>query len=154
MWLARQRDSTEASVRFMSKVVKDGDCWRWTAHINSWGYGRFSHEGRLWLAHRWAFVFVAEREIPDGLCLDHLCRNRWCVNPDHLEPVTFQENVRRGRSGQHQIEVAKTITHCPAGHEYTPENTYVYTQGHRSSRRCRACGRERWHARKAKEKQS
>jgi hypothetical protein len=65
--------------------------------------------------------------IPDGLHIDHLCRNRACCHPDHLEAVTPRENVRRG--------VRSQVTHCPKGHEYTPENTKVK----RGRRNCRAC---------------
>lgn len=73
--------------------------------------------------------------IPDGFTLDHLCRNTSCANPAHLEPVTHEENVKRGRSGEGQA----LRTHCPQGHEYTDDNTYQ----HGGRRFCRACHRER-----------
>lgn len=94
-------------------------------------------------AHRVAYeLFVAE--IPEGFDLDHLCRNRGCVNPDHLEPVTRRENLLRGET----IPARNArITHCPQGHPYDAENTRIRPCGRR---RCAACNREaarRWRAR-------
>jgi hypothetical protein len=83
----------QIKVRFWSKVDQGEDCWRWTACTSN-GYGRFSVKRQPVLAHRFAYELLVG-PIPEGLELDHLCRNRWCVNPDHLEPVTHDENVRR-----------------------------------------------------------
>lgn len=82
--------------RFTSLVdARPGVCWRWRGSIQANGYGRFRANGKTTYAHRAAYaLFVGP--IPDGLGLDHLCRNRWCVNPEHLEPVTQRENIRRG----------------------------------------------------------
>lgn len=107
------------------------DCWNWPARVDRDGYGRVMWNGRSCLAHRVAYE-VMSGPIPDGLQLDHLCRNRACVNPAHLEPVTQAENAARG--------VYARQTHCVAGHEYTPENTYLRPNGNRD---CRACIRER-----------
>jgi hypothetical protein len=98
------------------------------------GYGAFMVGGRNVRVHRWAYETLVG-PIPDGLVIDHLCRVRNCVNPDHLEPVTHRENIRRGEAGAWN----RVKTHCPQGHEYTPENTrYSGT-----TRNCRECQRIR-----------
>lgn len=119
--------------RLLSKVLcaPGSHCWEWLAARNEFGYGKVkTGNRRTRLAHRVAFELL-KGPIPDGLELDHLCRNRGCVNPAHLEPVTHHQNVLRG-------EVANR-THCPHGHEYTPANTYHL----RGARYCRACKRRR-----------
>jgi hypothetical protein len=112
-------------------------CWPWVGHLNSWGYGRAWKDGRKQGAHRVAYEHFYG-PIPYGLQIDHLCRNRRCVNPFHLEVVTSGENTRRGLSpsGQNGRK-----THCKYGHEFTLENT-VIVQGRR---RCRQCERRRQH---------
>jgi hypothetical protein len=119
--------------RLWSKVRKDLYCWEWTAGKNSWGYGYISIHNRMRRVHR---IIWEDKNgpVPDGLELDHLCRNRGCCNPEHLEPVTRQENLRRGNRGGNGYEKK---THCPQGHEYTPENTYIRDK--RSGRQCREC---------------
>lgn len=81
--------------RFWSKVERTGTCWIWKGSITDDGYGRFEYNYKHIKAHRFAFE-ITKYEIPKGLDLDHLCRNRSCVNPEHLEPVTRKENLRRG----------------------------------------------------------
>jgi hypothetical protein len=138
--IALPRPSEEE--RFWSKVAKVGEgCWLWNGAIVSSGYGCFWSAGRAVGAHRWSYQRIVG-PIPSGLHLDHLCRVRNCVNPAHLEPVTQAENTLRG-VGLAAANASKT--HCPAGHEYTPENTY--REGRR--RRCKTCHLDRCRRRRA-----
>lgn len=117
--------------RFWSKVDATGVCWLWTAHRDPNGYGRFRLDGAIRPAHRVAYELLVG-PIPEGLTLDHLCRIRHCVNPDHLEPVSRRVNTLRG-IGVSALRARQT--HCQHGHEFTPENTYTW----RRQRRCRTC---------------
>lgn len=138
--------------RFLPKFHVDDvtGCWNWTAASGPDGYGRFHLDARRIpgrrpiVAHRVSYEhFVGP--IPDGLQLDHLCRNRGCVNPAHLEPVTQRENLLRGIGFS---AVNATKTRCDNGHAFTPENTYRW----HGSRYCRACRREREKAGRAARK--
>jgi hypothetical protein len=114
-------------------------CWLWTGALNDDGYGRFFFNGKNCHAHRVAYE-LGVGPIPEGLVIDHLCRNRCCVNPSHLEPVTLAENIRRGDDTLKAWKLR--LTHCPHGHEYSPENTRVKVINGRKSRDCKACDRE------------
>lgn len=120
--------------RFWSYVDKSDGCWLWTGYTNPKGYGRFMLNGRQVQVHR--FAYEAEvGPIPEGLEIDHLCRTRNCVRPDHLEPVPGVVNLARG-NGDPARNARKT--HCKRGHEFTPENTWISpTNGGRSCRACR-----------------
>ena len=126
---------TRLRERFWAKVNKNGDCWLWTAQLTDEGYGRFAMPsgtpGRYipTNAHRVAYELEVG-PIPAGLHIDHLCRTRNCVRPDHLEPVTPRQNVLRSEPPNR--------THCPQRHEYTPENTRRVN----GKRHCRKCGYE------------
>ena len=115
--------------RLWAKVDKTGECWIWTAMTAKNGYGKFRLSKpvrRMALAHRVAYELEVG-PIPEGLQLDHLCRNRSCVRPDHLEPVTIGENLRRGKNSNRE-KVA-----CPRGHPYD------YIRPSDGARMCRTC---------------
>lgn len=116
-------------------------CWLWMGKTSN-GYGIIGLANRKRMAaHKFSWELV-HGKVPDNLVLDHLCRVRCCVNPDHLEPVTNKENILRGVSVS---AVYAKRSHCKSGHEYTAENT-AWSKGRDSEtrgRQCRACWREK-----------
>lgn len=136
-WRVRRRPWRPKTVagRIANSIeVTESGCWEWTMSIDAQGYGRISIDGySAYAVHRASYeTFVGP--IPDGLVIDHLCRNRCCCNPDHLETVTMQVNTLRGE-GAGAKNARKT--HCIRGHEFTEANTYRYGDGWRACRACR-----------------
>lgn len=141
----------EKFYKYISKDPVSG-CWLWLGHKNRRGYGTFyvsrlTFKGHL-KAHRWVYErFVGP--ISDGLEIDHLCCVSSCVNPEHLEPVTHDENIRRGvergsfsGNGQSFVRYQGSKTHCPSGHPYSGENLHIYIKSDGSAARiCLACRR-------------
>lgn len=124
--------------RFWAKVLPEPNsgCWLWGAGLSPEGYGRLSESGtrKALYAHRYSYE-LHKGPIPEGLELDHLCRVRSCVNPDHLEPVTRKTNMLRGLGNGN-----KEKTHCPKGHLYSGQNLIISTRGNgKTFRRCRTC---------------
>jgi hypothetical protein len=119
------------------RLYGDDECWPWMGARNAWGYGRFDPGTRHQRgAHQVAYELTVG-PVPEGLQLDHLCRNRTCVNPAHLEPVTCKENLLRGNTFQAR-NAAKT--HCSHGHAYAGTNLIIRPTGGRRCRRCRQLG--------------
>lgn len=130
--------------RFWTKVVKTESCWLWTGAPNGSGYGQFCAGRKTLTAHRVAWAIANSGSvIPEGLVLDHLCRNKLCVNPAHLEVVTERVNIVERGTGPTAKHAAQT--HCKYGHPFTPENTRINRRGSRDCRTCvRARLREAW----------
>lgn len=125
----RGRPRRSHVVKFMEKVsIQPGGCWIWQGYIQSNGYGFYRHEETSW-AHRASYL-ILRGPIPEGLTIDHLCRVKACVNPDHLEAVTNQVNVQR----------AKPWTKCATYHPTEPSRWSNRGDGRRL---CLECGRVR-----------
>ena len=137
----RPQDHDRRRAALMTRTAYDGGCLLWTGHIQPTGYGQFHLDGRREYAHRASYrLFVGP--IADGLEIDHLCRRRACVRPEHLEPVTPRENVIRAAK-------ANWATGCVAGHAYTDATLYVRPDGRRACRVCQSERSRRYNARLA-----
>lgn len=124
--------ATPAFRRLWGKfLISDEGCWEPTVSRDRYGYGQIEEGGRPRKAHIVVWEAI-NGPVPEGLELDHLCRNPGCLRPDHLEAVTHAENVRRGLAGV----LGPKPVHCSSGHEYSPANTYITATG---SKVCRAC---------------
>lgn len=132
--------------RFWAQVDRGSptDCWLWSGAVHGNGYAYIRVDGERPVAHRYAYELLIG-PIPEGMTLDHLCRVRHCVNPRHLEPVTFEENVQRGMSPS-ALNVAKT--HCKRGHPLSGDNLYINpAHGGRVCKKCTAMYQREYYAR-------
>lgn len=129
--------------RAMRYVLYGDGCWEWIASKNKKGYGQMygwylgGGRAKLLRSHR-VFYEAFIGLIPEGMHLDHLCRNRGCVRPDHLEPVTMAENLRRGKPSPTALNAMKT--ECPRGHPY--DKVRKRSDGRGMGRHCSICERE------------
>jgi len=136
MKLKRRKHNLTAAEVVEEKHEKTiAECWKWLGQINDGGYGIVYWHGKQVRAHRLSYE-AHIGPIPHGLELDHLCRNRSCINPKHLEPVTRLENVRRGVGIS--VQMSKK-THCIRGHLYTAETTRIRSRGNSTTRECITC---------------
>jgi hypothetical protein len=137
--------------RFFSRIAREtpGGCWEWDRPRKD-GYGQFAAgNNRVSVpAHRWSYEFLVG-PVPDGLDLDHLCRNRRCVNPDHLDPVPNAENILRGTSPS-ASNARKT--ECEHGHALDTGNTYITPDGRRQCRACRSAASTKYQMRRARQR--
>lgn len=140
--MASPKSTRSITDRFWEKVDRRGpdECWQWLARKDRDGYGRFRDGPLMVKAHRFAYEQMVG-PIPDGLQIDHLCRNRPCVNTRHLEAVTQRVNILRGNG-----ITAKQArqTHCKRGHAFDEANTYVLKRGERQCRICAAARNRRY----------
>lgn len=135
-------------LRFYRKLDRIDGCWIWNGKKARNVYGGFYFLGKWLMAHRVSYEhFIGV--IPEELVIDHLCRNKLCVNPDHLEAVSGTENTLRG-IGPTAINAAKT--ECIWGHEFSEENTRVDKHGYRICRTCQRVRKQSWKNKQQKDK--
>ncbi len=127
-----------APIRFWQKYTDRNGCWVWDKYITKQGYGRTTFGGRVVYAHRVAYT-LAYGTIPNDLVIDHKCRNRACIKPEHLEAVTLTENILRGASPS---AICTRTNECYVGHPFSFENT-LYDRGQRYCRECRIIRRHK-----------
>lgn len=122
----------DMNINFEKHIEKTHSCWLWTGSQDGRGYGLFFDGVKPVRAHRYSYM-VYKSEIPQGLVIDHLCRVRNCVNPEHLEAVTQKENLYRGDT---IAATNRAKSFCKNGHEFTAANTITRKNG---TRNCRTC---------------
>lgn len=132
---------TNYSNRFWSKVNRTDTCWLWTAGKNNHGYGTFKLNDKPRKAHRIAYE-LSVGPIPHGLNVLHHCDNPPCVNPNHLFIGTQEDNVRDMTFKSRHYQQKKT--HCPQGHEYSSDNTYITPDSTRACRECKRIAYRKW----------
>lgn len=115
-------------------LVDDNGCWNWTRYVMKTGYCQIMVRGRKQYLHRVTYSTLVG-PIPEGLQIDHLCRNRTCCNPEHLEAVTGRVNILRS---ENFTAKRSRQTHCIHGHPFDEVNTYIAPNGTRKCRTCRA----------------
>lgn len=125
--------------RLSQNVRPEGECLRWTGAHTPTGYGQMRIGGIVMGVHRVAYK-LSRGLIPEGMEVDHLCRVRDCVNPDHLEAVTHRENLRRSMNPHLRFDV----TECIEGHPLSGDNLYRYPDGRRQCRTCRVVNQSNW----------
>lgn len=123
--------------RFFGRVEKTESCWNWLGGTGKGGYGIFRISSTQYYVHRVSWA-IANGGTPGSLCIDHLCKNRTCVNPSHMELVTLAVNTMRGDTSSSIPVINSRKTHCIRGHEFNEDNVFFDAKG---SRRCRECFR-------------
>jgi len=122
-------------LRYVKQYEDIDECWMWIGYISGWGYGYFKYRYKMWQSHRWIYTYFFG-SIPEARIIHHRCHNKLCVNPYHLECLTWLEH-RQAHAGE---EYNSTKTHCRKGHEFSRDNTYVYKNKYGIVRRfCKAC---------------
>lgn len=140
MW---KKPLTKEQILLKASPEPNTGCWLWTESDNGRGYGRVCRGNKMQQAHR-VFYELFKGPIPEDAELDHLCRVKCCVNPDHLDPVDHRTNVKRGDAGAATTARQRAKTHCPRGHAYEGRNVMISKLGRR---KCRTCSQERDRAR-------
>ncbi len=138
--MAEAEDFAPSLVLFIAANQDNNGCWKWDGPcrggVDGNRYSGVQFRGKTWYVHRLVYA-IFNGDLMDGKQIDHLCRNRRCVNPAHLEQVEGIENWRRGMSVTRQKQMQ---THCKHGHELTPDNTYIHRRhNRRDARECRTC---------------
>lgn len=139
---SKTRKRRPVAGRFWEKVQKTDTCWLWKAGHNAFGYGVFKWNDKMGLAHRWSYE-QAKGPIPEGLEIDHLCRVRNCVNPDHMEAVTHRVNMFRAEAPNNILHRIRT---CKNGHPINSENTARRKSGPRKGQimYCKICWKNKY----------